>query len=59
MEEQIQKRLRNAKTELEKGREPGLFDYMLVNDDFNTCYENLKVIPCSTCLPEYLVSTIK
>ncbi|WOH00076.1 hypothetical protein DCAR_0519432 [Daucus carota subsp. sativus] len=41
-EEQIQKRLRNAKNELEKGREPGLFDHMLVNDDFDSCYMSLK-----------------
>ncbi|KAK1397511.1 Guanylate kinase [Heracleum sosnowskyi] len=41
-EEQIQKRLRNAKNELEKGRDSGLFDHMLVNDDFDSCYESLK-----------------
>ncbi|XP_073149062.1 guanylate kinase 2-like [Henckelia pumila] len=41
-EEQIQKRLRNAKLELEQGNSPGLFDYMLVNDNLDTCYKNLK-----------------
>ncbi|KAG8367905.1 hypothetical protein BUALT_Bualt16G0121400 [Buddleja alternifolia] len=41
-EEQIQKRLRNAKVELEQGNTPGLFDHILVNDDLVTCYENLK-----------------
>lgn len=43
-EEQIQKRLRNAQTELDQSNEPGLFDHLLVNDDLETCYENLKVI---------------
>lgn len=41
-EEQIQKRLRNAKVELEQGKEPELFDHMLVNDDLDLCYESLK-----------------
>ncbi|RWW43947.1 hypothetical protein BHE74_00050340 [Ensete ventricosum] len=42
-EEQVQKRLRNARAELDEGRSPGLFDHILVNDDLETCYENLKV----------------
>lgn len=42
-EEQIQKRLRNAKGEMEQGKSPGLFDHVLVNDDLDACYENLKV----------------
>jgi len=42
-EEQVQKRLGNAKAELEQGRNPGLFDHILVNDDLETCYQNLKV----------------
>ncbi|CAH9068629.1 unnamed protein product [Cuscuta epithymum] len=43
-EEQIQKRLRNAKEELEKGKSPGLFDHILVNDDLEICYQSLKAI---------------
>jgi len=43
-EEQVQKRLRNAKAELEQGRTSGLFDHILVNDDLGTCYQNLKVL---------------
>ncbi|KAJ9548891.1 hypothetical protein OSB04_021434 [Centaurea solstitialis] len=43
-EEQIQKRLRNAKAELEQGNSPGLFDHILVNDDLEACYERLKNI---------------
>lgn len=43
VEEQIQKRLRNAKAELEQGKSPGLFDHILVNDDLESCYEKLKV----------------
>ncbi|XP_071697669.1 guanylate kinase 2-like [Rutidosis leptorrhynchoides] len=45
-EEQIQKRLRNAKAELEQGRSSGLFDHILVNDDLEACYERLKNILC-------------
>ncbi|XP_042024964.1 guanylate kinase 2-like isoform X2 [Salvia splendens] len=41
-EEQIQKRLRNAKAEIDQGTSPGLFDHTLINDDLETCYENLK-----------------
>ncbi|KAJ6814702.1 guanylate kinase 1-like [Iris pallida] len=41
-EEQVQKRLRNAKAELDQGTSPGLFDHILVNGDLETCYENLK-----------------
>lgn len=41
-EEQVQKRLRNAKAELEEGKSSGLFDHILVNDNFDTCYESLK-----------------
>ncbi|KAJ4789896.1 Guanylate kinase [Rhynchospora pubera] len=40
-EEQIQKRLRNARKEIEEGKE-GLFDHVLVNDDLESCYANLK-----------------
>ncbi|KAJ0982319.1 hypothetical protein J5N97_010574 [Dioscorea zingiberensis] len=43
-EEQVQKRLRNASAELEQGKLPGLFDYVLVNDDLETCYGDLKKI---------------
>lgn len=41
-EEQIQKRLRNAKGELDQGKSPGLFDHILVNDDLESCYQTLK-----------------
>jgi guanylate kinase len=62
-EEQIQKRLKNAKAELDQSNEPGLFDHLLVNDNLETCYENLKVIhsyhwlisfPCLNYLKERL-----
>jgi hypothetical protein len=43
-EEQIQKRLRNARAELDQSSSPDLFDHLLVNDELETCYENLKVI---------------
>ncbi|KAM0827291.1 hypothetical protein ACQ4PT_068287 [Festuca glaucescens] len=41
-EEQIQKRLRNAREELDQSNTPGLFDHFLVNGDLEACYENLK-----------------
>ncbi|KAH9305164.1 hypothetical protein KI387_009568, partial [Taxus chinensis] len=43
-EEDVQKRLRTAKTELEHGRKSNLFDHILVNDDLETCYLSLKEI---------------
>lgn len=43
-EEQVQKRLRNARAELEQGKSSDLFDHILVNDDLETCYLSLKVI---------------
>ncbi|GMQ09588.1 hypothetical protein CsSME_00052899 [Camellia sinensis var. sinensis] len=43
-EEQIQKRLRNARAELQQGQSPGLFEHILVNDDLETCYESLKKV---------------
>ncbi|CAL9764212.1 unnamed protein product [Musa acuminata subsp. burmannicoides] len=46
-EEQVQKRLRNARAELDEGRSPGLFDHILVNDDLETCYETLKKLLAS------------
>ncbi|GAV57290.1 Guanylate_kin domain-containing protein [Cephalotus follicularis] len=41
-EEQIQKRLRNAKAEMEQGKSSGIFDYILYNDNLEQCYEGLK-----------------
>ncbi|KAL2480615.1 Guanylate kinase 2 [Abeliophyllum distichum] len=41
-EEQIQKRLKTARAELEQRNSPGLFDHILVNDNLDTCYKNLK-----------------
>lgn len=46
-EDQVQKRLRNAKLELERGKSPGLFDHILVNDDLEACYQNLKKLLAS------------
>ncbi|KAL0925932.1 hypothetical protein M5K25_004309 [Dendrobium thyrsiflorum] len=43
-EQQIEKRLRNAKAELLRGKSPGLFDHILVNEDLETCYQNLKTL---------------
>lgn len=42
-EEQILKRLRNAKAEIEQGTSSGIFDHTLYNDNLEQCYENLKV----------------
>lgn len=42
-EEQIQKRLRGAKQELERAKDPSLFDYILVNANLDHAYVELKV----------------
>ncbi|XP_002529631.2 guanylate kinase 2 [Ricinus communis] len=41
-EEQILKRLRNAKAEIEQGQSSGIFEHILYNDNLDECYENLK-----------------
>ncbi|KAG8479770.1 hypothetical protein CXB51_029607 [Gossypium anomalum] len=41
-EEQIQKRLRNAKAEIEQGKSSGIFDHILCNDHLEKCYDDLK-----------------
>ncbi|ONK69673.1 uncharacterized protein A4U43_C05F25530 [Asparagus officinalis] len=53
-EEQVQKRLRNAKAELEQGRAPCLFEHVLVNDDLETWVDD--VIPDApwVCTKEFL-----
>ncbi|KAJ4706428.1 Guanylate kinase [Melia azedarach] len=41
-EEQILKRLRNAKAEIEQGKSSDIFDHILYNDKLEECYESLK-----------------
>lgn len=41
-EEQVLKRLRNAKAEIEQGQSSGIFDHMLYNDNLEDCYKSLK-----------------
>ncbi|KAK9664342.1 hypothetical protein RND81_14G034800 [Saponaria officinalis] len=53
-EEHIQKRLRNAKGELEQGKSPGLFDHILVNDDLEACYKILKNLLCLNEVTDHL-----
>ncbi|CAN0910009.1 Guanylate kinase 2 [Linum grandiflorum] len=43
-EEQILKRLRNAKAEIEQGQSSGIFDHVLYNDNLEDCYQSLKKI---------------
>eukprot|EP01132_Coremiostelium_polycephalum_P006756 gene6756-8378_t len=43
-EESIQKRLFNAKKEMEYKDIPGFFDYVIVNDNLDKAYEDLKSI---------------
>ena len=40
-EEQVQRRLANAKGELEYGREPGNFDIRIVDDDLTSAFQEL------------------
>ena len=42
-EEQILKRLRNAKSEIEQGHSSGIFDHIVYNDNLEKCYKTLKV----------------
>ncbi|KAM0981124.1 hypothetical protein ACFX2I_014246 [Malus domestica] len=41
-EEQVLKRLQNAKEEIEQGQSSGIFDHMLYNDNLENCYQSLK-----------------
>lgn len=41
-EAQIEKRLKNARAELERGKDTSLFNHTLVNDDLEACYVKLK-----------------
>eukprot|EP00252_Welwitschia_mirabilis_P004976 TRINITY_DN1534_c0_g1_i1.p1 TRINITY_DN1534_c0_g1~~TRINITY_DN1534_c0_g1_i1.p1 ORF type:complete len:422 (+),score=94.74 TRINITY_DN1534_c0_g1_i1:526-1791(+) len=43
-EDQIQRRLANAKLEIELAQTSSLFDYILVNDNLDSCYSKLKEI---------------
>ncbi|CAL9025791.1 unnamed protein product [Prunus brigantina] len=41
-EEQVLKRLKNAKAEIEQGQSSGIFVHMLYNDNLEECYKSLK-----------------
>ena len=43
-EEAIQKRLGNAQGEMDRAKEPGFFDFTIVNDDLEVAYAELKAI---------------
>jgi len=43
-EEAIQRRLAAARREIEYARQPGTFDYVIVNDDLDTAYQKFKSI---------------
>ncbi|KAL2610662.1 hypothetical protein R1flu_029235 [Riccia fluitans] len=43
-EEQIEKRLKNAKKEMERSADTTLFDHLLINDNIDVAYEELKKI---------------
>lgn len=49
-EEQVQKRLSNAKAEIEQGQSSGIFDHTLYNDDLEECYKSLKVLVLIRCI---------
>lgn len=44
-EEAIEKRLKNARREMERSSDASLFDHILVNDDLETTYAKMKVAP--------------
>ncbi|XP_034035760.1 guanylate kinase-like isoform X4 [Thalassophryne amazonica] len=41
-EENLQKRLEAARIDMELSKEPGMFDVVIINDDLETAYEELK-----------------
>ncbi|NWI67826.1 KGUA kinase, partial [Todus mexicanus] len=43
-EESLQKRLAAARVDLELSKEPGLFDLVLINDDLEKAYSELKEV---------------
>ncbi|XP_032381173.1 guanylate kinase 1b isoform X2 [Etheostoma spectabile] len=43
-EESLQKRLEAARIDMELSNEPGVFDVVIINDDLERAYEELKVI---------------
>jgi guanylate kinase len=43
-EEQIATRLKNAREELASVEEPGLYDYVLINDDLEACLERMAAV---------------
>lgn len=49
-EEKIQLRIGNAAAEIEFSKTPGFFDYVITNDDFDTCYETFKQVALSLAL---------
>ncbi|XP_022966359.1 guanylate kinase 2-like [Cucurbita maxima] len=59
-EEQILKRLQNAKAEIVQGESSGIFDHILYNDNLEECYKSLKkllgldgsVNTCTKSIPE-------
>lgn len=54
-EEQILKRLRNAKAEIEQGQSSGIFDHFLFNDNLEECYASLKVtFPALHCITSFI-----
>ena len=43
-EDSIQRRLATARREIEYARQPGVVDYVIVNDDLDTAYDKFKSI---------------
>ncbi|KAL3690523.1 hypothetical protein R1sor_016832 [Riccia sorocarpa] len=51
-EEQIEKRLKNARKEMERSSDTTLFDHLLVNDNIDVAYEELKrILALDTAAP--------
>lgn len=51
-EEQITTRLRNAQEELESAKEPGLYDYIIINSDLDEAYHQLASVARSALAGE-------
>uniref|UniRef100_A0A3P9PPQ8 Guanylate kinase n=1 Tax=Poecilia reticulata TaxID=8081 RepID=A0A3P9PPQ8_POERE len=50
-EESLEKRLEAARIDMELSKEPGVFDIVIINDDLEKAYEELKEILDEVCKP--------
>ena len=52
-ESAIEKRLKESKESMKFSKEPGVYDHIVLNDEFDVAYKNLKEILRTVRLPSY------